>query len=139
MEKKTKERIIALAEAGFTVYEISKILTLNIESARAIFDDVSARSKTKDYITLQQILTELKEESRLMSTRAEATRAEAATLESQALALLKARLVTLQESSSLTQRDSYELCAILKALQPYLNASEALVLDKKAVVEVQFV
>lgn len=138
-----KERIFKLCDAGFTVYEIAKALELDVESVREIVPASHIGRRNKDYMILQQILCELKEEQRLSNLRASAAHATAATIESEALALLLQRVQVLQQKqqeSQLATKESYELCAILKTTQPLLqDNAQAQQMQHKALIDVKFI
>lgn len=138
-----KERILKLCEAGFSIFEIAKALEIDVEIVREVAPYLHTGRRNKDYMIMQQILCEIREEQRLSRMRASAAHATAATIESHALALLLQRvhfLQKLEKEDVLSTKESYELCAILKAIQPLLqNNAEAQHFQHKALIDVNFV
>lgn len=135
-----KERIFKLCEAGFTIFEIAKALELDVEFVREIAPASHIGRRNKDYMIMQQILFEIREEQRLSRLRASATHAIAATIESEALALLLQRVQFLQQKQQLATKESYELCAILKTIQPLLQDNDgAIHSQNKALIDVKFI
>lgn len=118
-----KQYILRLKDAGFSAHQIANALEIEVDIVRDFVGDVFLGEKKKDYIILQQILYEIREESRLAKIRASVAHAQAATIESEALALLQTRVQVLRDKE-LTTRESYELCAILKTLQSYLQSQD---------------
>ena len=138
-----KERVLKLCEAGFTVFEIAKALEIDVEIVRNHVPVSHIGRRNKDYMIMQQILYEIKEEQRLSKLRASAANATAATIESEALALLLRRVQFLrqkQQESQLTTKESYELCAILKTIHPLLqDNAESSQTQHKALIDVKFI
>lgn len=134
-----KQYILRLKKAGFSSHQIADALEIELAIVRETVGELFLGERKKDYITLQQILYEIREEARLAKIRASATHAQAATIESEALALLQTRVQVLKDKE-LTTRESYELCAILKTLQSYLQSQDNNVATtSRACVEVSFV
>lgn len=138
-----KERISKLCEAGFSIFEIAKALEIDVEVVRENTPYLHTGRRNKDFMVMQQILCEIREEQRLSKLRASAAHATAATIESEALSLLLQRvhfLHKLEKESVLSTKESYELCAILKAIQPLLqDNAEAQHSRHKALIDVKFV
>lgn len=138
-----KERILKLCKAGFTVYEIAKALEIDVELVREIAPENHIGRRNKDFMVMQQILCEIREEQRLLKLRASTAHATAATIESEALSLLLHRvhfLHKLEKESVLSTKESYELCAILKTIQPLLQSQDSSsTTASRSCVEVSFV
>lgn len=130
--------IVRLKEAGFSAHQIADALDIKVDVVRDVVGELFFGEKKKDFIVLHQILYEIREEARLAKIRATVAHAQAATIESEALALLQARVEVLRDKE-LTTRESYELCAILKTLQPLLQSQDVATTTPRACVEVSFV
>lgn len=144
ISKATSRHIVDLANAGYSVYEISDILKLPTPDVRPAYDTTGwsiVNLPKKDYRVLRRVLQEIKDEAELLKQRAKAVKAVAANIEAEALDLLEQRLAALREKAdNLTSRESSELCAILKALQPYFNDNgEVAATAARSLVEVKFV
>lgn len=137
-----KERVLKLCEAGFTVYEIAAALEIDVEIVRNHVPASHIGRRNKDYMIMQQILCEIREEQRLSKLRASAANATAATIESEALALLLRRVHFLHKQEKkdvLSTKESYELCAILKIIQPLLQDIGVQQAPHKALIDVKFI
>lgn len=138
-----KERILKLCEAGFSIFEIAKALEIDVEIVRDVAPYLHTGRRNKDYMIMQQILCEIREEQRLSKLRASTAHATAATIESHALALLLQRvhfLQKLEKEDVLSTKESYELCAILKTIQPLLQSQDSSPTNaSRSCIEVSFV
>lgn len=138
-----KERILKLCEAGFSIFEIAKALEIDVEIVRDVAPYLHTGRRNKDYMIMQQILCEIREEQRLSKLRASTAHATAATIESHALALLLQRvhfLHKLEKEDVLSTKESYELCKILKTIQPLLQSQDSSpTTASRSCIEVSFV